>query len=157
MSEYRTDLRLPLAVLRRAPFVYVGPDFRSLPLGVLSDIVEHRGRQIQRLNPFTVSRVVGNGEFDDVLFCFTFFYINDDDERVVFLTQPIYLTDSEEPEALDSLLFEAERLAGFVQSRLIEAEVHEAVEWIPRGGGDRQPRTGHARALAHGRRGRGKR
>lgn len=128
MSEYKTDLRLPIAVFRKAPFVYVGPDFRSLPLGLLSDVVEHRGRQIQRLNPFTVSKINGVDRSTDILFCFAFFYINDDDERVVLLTQPIYLTNFVDTEALDALLVEVERFANFLGSRIIEIEVHEQLD-----------------------------
>lgn len=126
MSDFKTDLRLPIAVLRKAPFVYVGPDFRSLPLGILSDIVEHRGRKMQRLNPFTVSRALEDGP-DDVLFSFIFFYVNDDDERVVYLTHPIYLADSDESEALEALLFEVERLAKFLDSGIIQIEVHDQI------------------------------
>ena len=127
MPEYKTDLRLPIALFRKAPFVYVGPDFRSLPLGLLSDVVEHRGRQIQRLNPFTVSKINGNDGSMDILFCFAFFYINDGDERVVFLTQPIYLTSFVDIGALDALLFEVETFAKFLGSRIIEIEVHEQI------------------------------
>ena len=127
MPEFKTDLRLPIAVLKKAPFVYIGPDFRSLPLGILSDIVDHRGRKIQRLNPFTVSKAGVDDGSTDLLFCFTFFYINDKDERVVFLTHPIYLTNFEKSEALEALLVEVERLAAFLDSGIIEMEVHEQI------------------------------
>lgn len=130
MSELMADLRLPIALLRKAPFVYVGPDFRSLPLGLLSDIVDHHGRQIQRLNPLTVSMAKGGRVSTDLLFCFTFFYINDDDERVVFLTQPIWLTDYRNSEALEALLIEVERLAEFLESGFIEIEIHEDIKGL---------------------------
>jgi len=127
MSDLKTDLRLPIAVLRKAPFVYVGPDFRSLPLGILSDIVEHRGRKMQRLNPFTVTRTFEDDGSADVLFCFIFFYVNDDDERVVYLTHPVYLANGDESEALEALLAEVERLAKFLDSGIIQLEVHDQI------------------------------
>ncbi len=127
MSKFKVELRLPIETLRKAPFVYVGPDFRSLPLGILSDIVEHRGRKIQRLNPFTVVKSGDDGGQTDVLFCFTFFYINDLDERVVYLTNPIQLVGSGETGALEALFAEAERLAKFLESHLIEIELHDRV------------------------------
>lgn len=61
------------------------------------------------------------------MFCFTFFYINDEDERVVFFTHPIYLTNFENSEALEALLMEVERLAEFLDSHIIEMEVHEQI------------------------------
>jgi hypothetical protein len=127
MLEFKTDHRLPIAVLRKAPFVYVGPDFRSLPLGILSDIVEHRGRKMQRLNPFTVSRTTEDDGSADILFCFIFFYVNDDDERVVYLTHPIYLANSDESEALEALMTEVERLANFLDSGIIQIELHDQI------------------------------
>ncbi|MCW3992786.1 MAG: hypothetical protein NWE79_08750 [Candidatus Bathyarchaeota archaeon] len=94
---------------------------------MVSDIVEHRGRQIQRLYPFAVSEVEGDGASADLLFCFAFFYINDEDEGVVFLTHPINLTASEDPGALEALLAEVEMLAVYLGSSLIEMEVHDQV------------------------------
>ena len=127
MSEFRIDLRLPVNVLRETPFAYVGPDFRSLPLGVFSDIVTHRGRQRQRLYPFTVSKAEGDRASADLLFCFIFFYINDEDELVVFLTHPINLGGFEDSRALEALLAEVEKLAEFLGSHLVEIEIHGQV------------------------------
>lgn len=125
MSEYKVDFLLPTRLYRVAPFAYVGPDFRSLPLGVISDIVTHQGRQLQRLYPFTVSKIGKNGSQTDLMFCLVFWYINNDDERVVFLTPPVLLNETGTPEAMEALLVEVEKLAAFIQSPTIEIEQHE--------------------------------
>lgn len=125
MSDYKVHFLLPARLYNLSPFVYVGPDFRSLPLGIVSDIFTHRGKQLQRLYPLTVSQVRQDGSQTDLLFCFTFCYINDDDKRVIFLTPPIKLKETETSVALEMLLAEVEKLATFIQSSTIEIEQHE--------------------------------
>ena len=94
MSAFQVDLRFPIKVYKEDPFVYTGPDFRSLPMGLISDTLNHEGRQYQRFYPFTVTRSTVGGAVEDVLFCFMFAYINDDDERGIYLTRPIPLSRS---------------------------------------------------------------
>lgn len=125
MSDYKVHFLLPARLYNLSPFVYVGPDFRSLPLGIVSDIFTHKGKQLQRLYPLTVSQFRPDGSQTDLLFCFTFCYINDDDKRVIFLTPPIKLKETGTSEALEMLLAEVEKLATFIQSSTIEIEQHE--------------------------------
>lgn len=124
MSSYKIDIRIPVKAFRRSPFLYFGPDFRSLTLGFLSDFIEHDGKQFQRLYPMTV--VEDNGEKEkDVLFSFIYLYVNNNNRIVVHLTHPIYLNDSYY-EALNALLLENVKLAKFVQSSTIELEVQSS-------------------------------
>ena len=125
MSDYKVHFLLPARLYNLSPFVYVGPDFRSLPLGIVSDIFTHKGKELQRLYPLTVSQFRQDGSQTDLLFCFTFCYINDDDKRVIFLTPPIKLKETGTSEALEMLLAEVEKLAKFIQSSTIEIEQHE--------------------------------
>lgn len=127
MSEFQIDLRLPARVFRRSPFIYAGPDLTSLPLGLVSDIVAHRGKNIQRLYPFTVISTNEGGDSVDHLFCFVSFYINDKGERVVFMTPPVSLLEPKSPGALEALLSETEKLAKFIDARFIDVEIHDGV------------------------------
>jgi hypothetical protein len=124
MSEFQVDLRFPIKVYKENPFVYTGPDFRSLPMGLISDTLNHEGRQYQRFYPFTVTSSTFGGAVEDVLFCFMFVYINDDDERSIYLTKPIPLSSSSDATALDALINEARRLAKYIGSSTLEIEVN---------------------------------
>jgi hypothetical protein len=126
MSDFKVDLRLPVKLYKKHPFTYVGPDFSSLPLGLISDSITHQENKFQRLYPFLVRREKGQNITDDILFCFAFIYLNNDNEKVIFLTQPQYL-DSETPEALEVLLLETENLARYIKSNTIEIEYHEKI------------------------------
>lgn len=128
MSEFQVDLRLPARVFSKSPFIYAGPDFTSLPLGLISDIVNHRGNKLQRLYPFTVISTDEGGNSVDHLFCFVSFYVNDQGERVVFLTPPVSLLEPESPGALEALLSETEKLASFIDARFIDVEIHEGID-----------------------------
>ena len=127
MSAFQVDLRFPIKVYKEDPFVYTGPDFRSLPMGLISDTLNHEGRQYQRFYPFTVTRSTVGGAVEDVLFCFMFAYINDDDERGIYLTRPIPLSSSSDATALDALIKEAKRLATYLGSSTVEIEVNAEV------------------------------
>lgn len=124
MSEFQVDLRFPIKVYNEDPFVYTGPDFRSLPMGLISDTLNHGGRQYQRLYPFTVTRSNVGGVVEDVLFSFMFTYINDDDERSIYLTRLIPLSSSSGATALDALIKEARLLAKYLGSSTVEIEVN---------------------------------
>lgn len=127
MSEFQVDLRFPIKVYTEDPFVYTGPDFRSLPMGLISDTLNHGGRRYQRFYPFTVTRSAVGGAVEDALFCFMFVYINDDDERSIYLTRPIPLSSSSDAKALDALITEARRLATYLGSSTVEIEVNTEV------------------------------
>ena len=124
MAEYKVNIRFPIKVLEKLPFVYSGPDFRSLTLGAVSDILSYHGLKFQRLYPFTVSRLE-QGRLTDLLFCFTFLLVDDDGRLGMFLTNPIPLVMEEPAHALDALLKEAERLARFFRGLFLEIEVNE--------------------------------
>jgi hypothetical protein len=127
MSEFQVDIRFPIKVYKEDPFVYTGPDFRSLPMGLISDTLNQGGRQYQRFYPFTVTRSTDGGAVEDVLFCFMFAYINDDDERSIYLTRSVPLSSSNDAAALDALINEAKRLATYLGSSTVEIEVNAEV------------------------------
>jgi hypothetical protein len=127
MSESQVDLRFPIKVYKEDPFVYTGPDFRSLPMSLISDTLIHGERQYQRFYPFTVTRSTVGGAVEDVLFCFMFVYINDDDERSIYLTRPISLSSSSDATALEALINEARNLAKYLGSSTLEIEVNAEV------------------------------
>jgi hypothetical protein len=127
MSEFLVDLRFPIKVYKQDPFVYTGPDFRSLPMSLISDTLSHGGRQYQRFYPFTVTRSTVGGAVEDVLFCFMFVYINDDDERSIYLTRPIPLSSSSDATALEALINETRNLAKYLGSSTVEIEVNAEV------------------------------
>lgn len=127
MSRYEIDLHLPVDVMRRAPFILVGPDSRFLPLGILADSVGHGGKQLQRVSPLVLSRMSDKAA-EAQIFCFAFFYVNDQYRRVLLLTHPIEMNESVSEEALEALLAEAERIAGLLNCSIIEVELHHQVE-----------------------------
>lgn len=127
MSQYEIDLRLPIGVWRRAPFIIVGHDFKFLPLGVLADYLQHGGKQLPRINPLVLSKTDSKGLKQDVVFCFVFFYVNDRYERVMFMTHPIDM-GSVNHEALEALLGELLRIARLLDCHIVEAELNDLVE-----------------------------
>ena len=126
MAEYKINIRFPIKVQKKSPFVYSGPDFRSLTLGAVSDTVSHRGLLFQRLYPFTVSRME-HGHPTDLLFCFTFLIIDDDGKLGLFLTSPCPLADDDLTDAFEALLNEAEKSARFFRGLFLEIEVNDEV------------------------------
>ena len=125
--KLRLDTRLPLKLFRAAPFIYSGPDFKSLPCGVISDVVSYRERQFERFYPITISSIENN-HVSDRLFCFSFFYVNSDRELVLFLTHPCWLSStSQDSFLIDFLLTNVEEIARSIGSRFIEVEIHDEV------------------------------
>jgi len=124
MSEFKTEVRLPVRVLRRAPFIYSGSDFRSLILGAFSECVTHRGLSLQRTYPLLVSRESPHPLQVDGVFTFAFLYVDADDRRRLILTHPVPLDGGEE--ALEALLSGAYRLASSLGCVSLDVEAHEA-------------------------------
>jgi hypothetical protein len=124
MSEFKMEVRLPVRVLRRAPFIYSGSDFRSLILGAFSECVTHRGSSFQRTYPLLVSSEPPHRHTGDRVFTFAFLYVDTDDRRRLILTHPVPLEGEEE--ALEALLSGAHRLASSLGCISIDVEVHEA-------------------------------
>ncbi|MBS7619984.1 hypothetical protein KEJ21_04980 [Candidatus Bathyarchaeota archaeon] len=127
MSQYEIDLRLPVDIWRKAPFMLVGPDIRFLPLGVLVDSIHHGDKQLPRITPLVLSKICSNGLKQDVVFCFIFLYINDRYERVMLMTHPVKI-GSVNHEALEALLKEIFRIAGLLECQIVEVELNDLVE-----------------------------
>ena len=127
MAEYRVSIRFPVKVLKMYPFVYSGPDFRSLSLGAVSDMFSYHGLTLQRLYPFTVSKL-DRGRRIDLLFCFTFLFVDDDGKLGLFLTNLIPLTQSEPTVALEVLLNEAEKSVRYFGGQFLETEVNDDIQ-----------------------------
>lgn len=127
MSQYEIDLRLPIGVWRKAPFMLVGPDIRFLPLGTFVDSIHHGDKQLPRITPLVLSKIYSNGLKQDVVFCLIFLYINDRYERVMLMTHPVKM-GSVNHEALEVLLKEVFRIAGLLECQLVEVELNDLVE-----------------------------
>jgi len=127
MSQYEIDLRLPIDVWRRAPFILIGPDSRFLPLGVHVEYIHHGDKQLPRINPLVLSKIHSNGLKQDVVFCFVFIYINDRYERTMLMTHPVNMS-STSYDALEALLKEVLRIAGLLECQVVEVELNDLVE-----------------------------
>jgi hypothetical protein len=125
MPEYEIDIRIPVKLYNSSPFVYFGPDFRSLPLGFFSDFIVHENKQYQRLYPMTLSKKEGDGS-KDILFSFIYLYIDDSDQKIIHLTQPVSMVD--QLEGLEALLAEADNLARFTGSGILELENYSKIK-----------------------------
>lgn len=124
MSDFHVDVRFPSKIFSKAPFIYIGPDFKPLSLGVLSDFLTHELKEYQRLYPITVSESIGKNKFKDLLFSFLFIYVNNSNEKVVNLSHPVKVNKSDEDKALNFLILEAEKIARFYENKIIEMEIH---------------------------------
>lgn len=127
MFEFKIESRLPLALFRKAPFIYSGPDFVSFPLGMISNIIDYRGRRLQRFYPLTVSKVLQDNILVDQMFCFSFFYVNDENDLILFLTHPYWFNRSSIQESFDFFLTKVEELAKSTNSEVIEVEFHDKI------------------------------
>lgn len=128
--EFKLDTRLPVELFKKAPFIYTGSDFKSFPLGMISDILSYQGRRIERFYPLTVSQVTQNNISIDHLFCFSFLYINEKDDLILFLTHPCWLNESKNSEAFDFLFTNVEKIASFLNCNFIEVELQEITSTI---------------------------
>ena len=125
--KLRIDTRLPLKLFRTVPFIYSGPDFKSFPCGVISDIVSYRGRQVERFYPITVSSVEDD-HVSDRLFCLSFFYVDSHGELVLFLTHPCWISSTSESSFLiDFLLTNVEEFTRSLNCKFIKVEFHDEV------------------------------
>jgi len=123
--EFKIESRIPLALFRKAPFIYSGPDFVSFPLGMISNIINYHGRSLQRFYPLTISKVAPDSLLIDKMFCFSFFYVNDEDNLILFLTHPYWFDRSNIKKVFDFFLTKVEELARFANSEFIQVEFHE--------------------------------
>jgi len=121
------ESRLPSDLFLKAPFIYSGPDFLSFPLGMISDLVEFRGKSIQRFCPFTVSKSLSNGSLKDQMFCFAFFYLKDSGDLTLFLTQPYWIDGSNLQESFDFFLAGVEEHTRYAGGGSIELEIHDRI------------------------------
>jgi hypothetical protein len=70
---------------------------------------------------------LGNGALADRVFCFAFFYLKDNGNLALFLTQPYWLDKSDLQESSDLLFAEAEKLARSAGSEGLEVEIHSQI------------------------------
>jgi hypothetical protein len=124
MSEFNVEIRFPSKVYTKAPFIYSGPDFKALPLGFLSDFLTHEQKSYQRLYPLTVTESLGNSN-RDLMFSFLHLYINNRNEKVANLSHPIEINESKRRLALKKLFIEADNIAKFYGSKVVEVEIHD--------------------------------
>jgi hypothetical protein len=127
---YQADTRLPLELLEKCPFVYTGPNPGAFLVGAIQGTIEHRGRLLQRFYPLTVSQVSSNNHIIDKVFGLCFFYHNDEDDLVLFLTHPCWLNRSESSSVIDFFLTQVEELAKYSACKLIELEFHHVTSYV---------------------------
>lgn len=127
---YQADTRLPLELLEKCPFVYTGPNPGAFLVGAIQGTINHHGRLLQRFYPLTVSQVTANNQIIDKLFSLCFFYVNDNDELVLFLTHPCWLNRSESASVIDFFLTQVEELAKYSACKLVEMEFHHVSSYV---------------------------
>lgn len=127
MLKFRIEDRLPLALFRNFPFIYAGPDLMSFPLGMISSVMDHDGRSFQRFHPMTVSKLIGESSLKDQMFCFSFFYIDNEGELTLLLTHPCWFERSDSEMCLNFFLNEVEELAKSNHCKRIKLEFHDVI------------------------------
>jgi hypothetical protein len=130
MMKFRIEDRLPLALFRNVSFIYAGPDLMSFPLGMISSVMDYDGRSFQRFHPMTVSKVIGENTLTDQMFCFSFFYIDDEGEIALFLTHPYWFDRSDSEMCLHFFLNEIEELAKSHHCKRIKLEFHDVINSV---------------------------
>ncbi len=130
MLKFRIEGRLPLALFRNVPFIYAGPDLMSFPLGMISSVMDYDGRSFQRFHPMTVSKVIGESSLMDQMFCFSFFYIDDEGELALFLTYPYWFDRLDSEMCLNFFLKEIEKLAKSHHCKRIKLEFHDVINSV---------------------------
>ncbi|MEM2893924.1 MAG: hypothetical protein QW486_07260 [Candidatus Bathyarchaeia archaeon] len=123
-NGFKIESRLPTALFNEAPFIYTGPDFMSFPLGMISDIINNKNRSIQRFFPITISKFQGKILVDQ-MFCFSFFYVNDEDDLIFYLTHPFWFDRSNMKDTMDFFIMQIEGFANKMNCNQIELEIHE--------------------------------
>lgn len=127
MLKLKIENRLPLTLFRNVPFIYAGPDLMSFPLGMISSVMDNNDKNFQRFHPITISKVIGESTLIDQMFCFTFFYIDDQGELTLFLTHPCWFDRSDSETCLNFFLKEIEKLAKSHQCKRIKLEFHDVI------------------------------
>lgn len=125
--KFRIEDRLPLALFRNVPFIYAGPDLMSFPLGMISSVMDHGGRILQRFHPMTVSKEIGERSLTDQMFCFSFLYIDDEGELALFLTHTYWFDRSDSEKCLNFFLKEIEEFAKSHHCKRIKLEFHDLI------------------------------
>ena len=125
--KIKIDTRLPLALFKETPLIYTGSDFRAFPKGFLLQKGLLQRGLFQRLYPLTVSKVIRNNVLVDQMFCFSFFYVTDRGNLVLFLTHPYWLDRSDSGTVLNFFLKSVEELASSMNSKFIEVEFHNKI------------------------------
>ena len=127
---YKADTRLPLEVLEKSPFIYTGPSLGSFLVGAIHGALNHHGRLLTRVYPLTVYEVASSKELIDRIFCLCFFYVNDNDELVLFLTHPCWLNRADHAPLLDFFLAKVDELANYGGCTCIEMEFHDVASYV---------------------------
>jgi hypothetical protein len=127
---YKADTRLPLEVLEKSPFIYTGPNLGSFLVGAIQGALNHQGRLLTRVYPLTVYEVTSSNKIIDRIFGLCFFYVNDNDELVLFLTHPCWLNRSDHAPLLDFFLAKVDELANYGGCTCIEMEFHDIASYV---------------------------
>lgn len=120
----KIESRIPVALFKEAPFIYTGPDFMSFPLGMISNIIYNKNRNIQRFFPITISKLQGKVLVDQ-MFCFGFFYINDEDDLVFYLTHPFWFERTNMQEILNFFIMKIKEFVKKKNCNQIQIEIHD--------------------------------
>jgi len=120
-----------LALFTRTPYVYAGPDFTSFPIGMISSVLNHHGRRLQRFYPFTISKIMPDGRLADQMFCLGVLHTDGYDSLGLFLSHPYWLDRSCFQEAASFFLAGLEKLARSRNIKQIRLEFHLECESNP--------------------------
>jgi hypothetical protein len=129
MLTYKADTRLPLELLEKSPFIYTGPNLGSFLFGAIHGAINHQGRLLTRAYPLTVYEVTSSNKIIDRIFSLCLFYVNDNDELVLFLTHPCWLNRSDDTSLINFLLSKTDELAKYGRCKYVEMEFHEVASY----------------------------
>ena len=121
---FKIDTYLPLAVSKKCPFIYTGPNFAPFQVGLLPGVLQHRGTAIQRFYPLTVYYEESSTRICSQLFAFCFLFVSNDQEVVFYVTPICWLRDDDRGEALDFFLTQITDLARDLTASSILMEVN---------------------------------
>ncbi len=88
------DVRLPLSLFRKVPFLFTALNYKSFPMGTPFDYLTFMNENIPVFLPLTLYHKEGNS-ITDLLFVFSFPFIDADGRLAIYLTHPVWLEKSD--------------------------------------------------------------
>lgn len=92
--KIQLDIRLPLSLFRKVQFLFTAPNYKYFPMGTPIDYLTFKNENISAFLPCTLYHKKGN-TITDLLFSFSFPFIDEDEHLAIYLTHPIWLEKSD--------------------------------------------------------------